>query len=67
MLLHLGLYYIQGRTSNPTPKSDTARFSNNVFTALDIINGLLRASIVTMFKRYGGKIEEGVEDAVGDE
>ena len=39
----------KGWTSKPTPRSDTARLNSNVFTAFGIVNGFLRASIVTMF------------------
>ena len=42
------LVLYKGWTSKPTPRSDTAILSSNTFRALGIVNGFLRASIVTM-------------------
>ena len=47
----------KGWASNPTPKSDTARVSSNVFTAL----GFLRASIVTMFNVMAVKSQKALK------
>ena len=55
IMTRLVLY--KGWTSKPTPRSDTAILSSNTFRALGIVNGFLRASIVTMC--YGAMAVKG--------
>ena len=51
----------KGWTSKQTPRSDTARLSSNIFRALGIVNGFLRAIIVTMFSVMAVKLKKALK------
>ena len=51
----------KGWTGKQTPRSDTARLSRNIFRALGIVNGFLRAIIVTMFSVMAVKLKKALK------